>query len=522
MYRCLLCGTREVLGAIDVVSHRSEHRKANSISYVKFQEVGPDNSSEETGEQTMVKSAAESVERSVWTKRNSAKSPVTMTQSMGQTERGLSRIRKAAKQNAHLQFNNLYSHLTLTLLRDAYFNLKKKAATGVDEVSWEDYGEDLERKLEELHRKLHTEQYKPQPSKRIWIPKPDGKQRPVGMAAVEDKVVQQALLWIMENVYEEDFLGFSYGFRPKRSQHNALDAVYVALTQKKVSWVLDADIKGFFDALSHEWLLKFIQHRITDRRVLRLTEKFLKAGVSEEGQWSKTVEGTPQGSVISPLYANIYLHYVLDLWVHQWRKKYARGELYVIRYADDSVYCFQYQSDAKAFHVMLQRRLEKFGLSLHETKTRLIEFGRFAESNRTARNERKPETFSFLGFTHICARRRVDGKYTVLRKTINKKQIASLNKLKTEIMRCRSLNVHIQGAWLRSVVWGYFNYYGVPGNRNSLECFRTEVCRAWFRSLRRRSHKATKLNWFKFRWLVKRYIPSVRNTHPYPNQRFYV
>ena len=447
---------------------------------------------------------------------------MTTTQSVGQTDSGLSRIRKAAKENADLRFNNLYSHLSLSLLWEAYFNLKKQAASGVDGVSWEDYGKDLRPKLKILHCKLHTNQYKPQAPKRVWIPKPDGTQRPIGIAAVEDKIVQQALLWIMESVYEEDFQGFSYGFRPGRSQHNALDAVYIALTQKKVSWVLDADIKGFFNHISHEWMLTFIKHRITDRRVLGLTELFLKAGVSEDGQWSRTVGGTPQGAVISPLYANIYLHYVLDLWVRQWRKKHARGEVYVVRYADDSIYGFQHQSDAKAFHYLLQKRLEKFGLSLHENKTRLIEFGRFAEANRLARKVGKPETFSFLGFTHICAKKRSDGRFIVRRKTISKKQTTKLNKLKVEIARCRQLNVHLQGAWLRSVVWGYYNYYGVPGNRKSLEGFRSEVCRAWFKSLRRRSQKATKLNWYKFQWLIRRYIPSVKNTHPYPSQRFYV
>lgn len=340
--------------------------------------------------------------------------------------------------------------------------------------------------------------------------------------ALEDKVVQQALSWIIQSIYETDFLGFSYGFRPGRSQHDALDAVYVAIMQKKVSWVLDADIKGFFDKISHEWLMKFLAHRITDRKTLRLAEQFLKAGVEEDGKWSKTVVGTPQGSVISPLYANIYLHYVLDLWVEQWRQKRARGEVYIIRYADDFVVGFQYKTDGEQFHQDLQARLNHFGLTLHETKTRLIEFGRFAQSNRQARKEGKPETFTFLGFVHACAQRRNDGKFTVRRKTIAKRQRATTKRVKDELRKQMHASVQRQGMWLSSVVRGFYNYFGVPGNLGSLNAFRTQICRMWLRTLRRRSQKGGKYTWCKFQRLVKRYIPSVKTSHPYPNQRLCV
>lgn len=456
------------------------------------------------------------------TKRNSGDKPVTVTQRAGKTDCGLTRIGAAAEKDSQLQFNNLYHHITQARLHTAYFSLKRKAASGIDDITWEDYGENLVARLEDLHARLHKGCYRPQASKRTWIAKADGKQRPIGIAALEDKIVQQTLVWIIQSIYEADFLGFSYGFRPGRSQHNALDAVYVALTQKKISWVLDADIKGFFDNISHEWLMKFLKHRITDRKTLRLVEQFLTAGVEEDGKWSKTVVGTPQGAVISPLLANIYLHYVLDLWVQQWRKKHARGEVYIVRYADDFVMGFQYKDDGENFHRHLQKRLNHFELALHETKTRLIEFGRFAQSNRERAGKSKPETFSFLGFVHICGKRRSNGSYTILRKTIAKKQRTTTKRVKEELFKRINLNVHLQGQWLASIVRGFNQYYGVPGNRKSLDAFRTQICCMWLKVLRRRSHKAAKYNWFKFQRLVKRYIPSAKNFHPYPNQRLCV
>ena len=465
---------------------------------------------------------AEPVERRVVTERNSGDKPMTMTQRMGEMDCGLTRIREAAKKDSQLRFDNLYHHLTLTRLNDAYFNLKRDAATGVDDVTWKAYGENLAEKIQDLHTRLHKGSYHPQPSKRIWIEKSDGTKRPIGIAALEDKIVQQALGWIIQSIYESDFLGFSYGFRPERSQHNALDAVYVALTQRKISWVLDADIKGFFDNISHEWLMKFLKHRIADRKTLHLLEQFLTAGVDEDGDWSKTVVGTPQGSVTSPLIANIYLHYVLDLWAQQWRKKRAQGEVYIVRYADDFVVGFQYKGDGELFHHQLQRRLKHFELTLHETKTRLIEFGRFAQSNREKAGKGKPETFSFLGFVHVCGQRRSDGKFTVLRITIAKKQRTTIKRIKEELFKRINTNVHLHGQWLASVVRGFNNYYGVPGNLKSLNEFRTQICCIWLKVLRRRSHKAAKYNWFKFQRLVKRYIPSAKNSHPYPNQRLSV
>jgi RNA-directed DNA polymerase len=334
--------------------------------------------------------------------------------------------------------------------------------------------------------------------------------------------VQKAMVLVLQSIYEEDFLGFSYGFRPGRNQHHALDALYMAIMTRKVGWVLDADIRGFFDALDHGWLMKFVEHRVGDPRMLRLVGKFLRAGVSEEGQWSRTEQGTPQGAVLSPLLANVYLHYVLDLWVDQWRKRHARGEVYIVRYADDFVMGFQFRSDAQGFVEALRNRLGKFGLELHEGKTRLIEFGRFAASNRRERGEGKPETFDFLGFTHYCATRRSDGKFTVRRKTIAKRMRAKLVEIREALKRIRCRPVGWQGEWLGAVVRGHLNYYGVPGNMASLSSFRDQAVEAWLKALRRRSHKARRLTWDRFGRWVEKWIPLARITHPYPNARLRV
>jgi len=452
--------------------------------------------------------------------RKAEQAAATSTQSGEPTDSGLLGLRNAARRDARLTFNNLLHQINVNRLTKAYFALNRKAAMGVDGQSWEAYGENLYSNLTALHQCIHKGSYKPQPSKRIWIPKANGQQRPIGIAALEDKIVQQALVWVLESIYEEDFLGFSYGFRPGRSQHHALDALYIALTQKKVSWVLDADIQGFFDHLDHEWLMQFIRHRVSDKRVLDILVRTLRAGVEEDGRRTRTRIGTPQGAVISPLLANIYLHYVLDLWVHQWRKRHARGEVYIIRYADDFVLGFQYQSDGKALHAALVKRLAQFGLRLHPDKTRLIEFGRFAASNRKARGEGKPETFDFLGFTHICAIRS-DGAATVRRHTIAKRQRATLLRIKEWLMRNLMVNVHDQGRRLRKVLNGLINYYGVPGNGKSLQTFRTEICRAWRKALRRRGNKRP-INWVNTTKLIRFWIPSVRIVHPYPNQRWCV
>ena len=435
---------------------------------------------------------------------------------------GLDRIRIAAKRDKALRFTNLMHHITVDLLRDGYYELKRDAASGVDDVTWQEYGERLEERLPGLHERVQSGRYRAKPSKRIWIPKADGRQRPIGITALEDKIVQQVVVWILNQIYEEDFLGFSYGFRPARSQHNALDALWVGITRRKVSWVCDADVRRFFDAMDHKWIVKFVEHRIADPRMIRLIRKWLRAGVSEDGQWSKTKVGTPQGSVISPILANIYLHYVLDLWVNKWRKSKARGEVIIVRYADDFVMGFEYRRDAKQFTHELCERLCIFGLELNQDKTRLIEFGRFAESNRKSRGQGKPETFDFLGFTHICGKTPKKKRFTITRKTIAKRMRAKVTEMRVEILKRRHDPVPEIGKWLKSVVRGHLNYYGVPGNRCSTDSFRTQIIRAWLHAMRRRSHKARKLTWARFRRLVKTWIPTAKTTHPYPFQRFRV
>jgi RNA-directed DNA polymerase len=435
---------------------------------------------------------------------------------------GLARIRRAARRDKALRFTNLLHHITEELLREGYYALKRDAASGVDAVSWREYGERLEDRLASLHERVQSGRYQAKPSKRIWIPKADGRQRPIGIAALEDKIVQQAVVWILNQIYEEDFLGFSYGFRPGRSQHNALDALWVGITQRKVDWVCDADVRGFFDAIDHKWLVKFVEHRIGDPRMIRLIRKWLRAGVSEDGQWSKTKVGTPQGAVISPILANIYLHYVLDLWVNKWRKSEAHGDVIIVRYADDFVVGFQYRRDVEQFKHDLCERLRNFGLELNQDKTRLIEFGRFATANRKARGQGKPETFDFLGFTHICGQTPKKQRFTIIRKTMAKRMRAKIREMRIETLRRRHEPVPEIGKWLRSVVQGHLNYYGVPGNRHSTDAFRTEIIRAWLHAMRRRSHKARNLTWARFQRLVKTWIPTAKTTHPYPFERLRV
>ncbi len=420
-----------------------------------------------------------------------------------------------------MRFTALLHHVTAPLLLNSYYELKKQAAPGVDGMTWQQYGTGLTERINDLHDRVQRGAYRAQPSKRAYIPKEDGRPRPLGIASLEDKIVQQALVTVLNEIYEQDFKGFSYGFRPSRSAHDALDALSVGLIRKKVNWVLDADIRGFFDNVDHGWMLKFLQHRIADRRVLRLVSKWLKAGVSEEGTWSETKVGTPQGAVISPLLANIYLHYVLDLWAHRWREKHAEGDVILTRYADDFVMGFQHRAEAERFLEELQERLRKFGLELHPEKTRLIEFGRFAASNRKQRGEGKPETFNFLGFTHICGVTRITGRYTVRRKTIAKRLRAKLREVKGQLRRRWHRPIAETGKWLRSVVQGYFNYHAVPGNYGSLDTFRYQVARAWRRALTRRSQR-TRITWERYANLVARWLPRPRILHPYPNERFAV
>lgn len=433
--------------------------------------------------------------------------------------RGLLGVREAAQRDKKQRFTSLLHHLTPELLRASFFDLKKQAAPGVDGQTWRDYAEDFERRIDDLHERIHRGAYRAKPSKRTYIPKSDGKLRPLGIAALEDKIVQQAARTVLECIYEQDFLGFSYGYRPRRDAHRALDALYVAIAKRKVNWVLDADIRGFFDNISHEWLMKFLEHRIADRRMLRLLKKWLRAGVSEDGEWSPTKVGTPQGAVISPLYANVFLHYVLDLWIEAWRKRRARGEVSIVRYADDFVIGFREESDARRCLAELKERFAQFGLELHPEKTRLIEFGRYAEERRTKRGAGRPETFDFLGFTHISGKTR-KGEFTIHRHTARKKFQAKLAELKAKLRRKMHFDLCEVGAWLRSVVRGWYLYNAVPGNFRRLQQFRRAIQRLWYRTLRRRSQRGRRFTWKKFARVCEPWLPPPRILHPYPSVRF--
>jgi RNA-directed DNA polymerase len=465
--------------------------------------------------------AAESVEGRGSTKGNAAETLLAPDSEPGKRGIGLRGVREAAKRDKRMRFTALLHHVTPELLRASYLALKRSAAPGVDGVTWHAYGRDLEQRLDELHGRVHRGTYRAQPSKRAWIPKADGRQRPLGIAALEDKIVQQAVKTVLEQVYEEDFLGFSYGFRPGRSCHNALDALSVGIAHRKVNWVLDADIRGFFDNIDHQWLLRFLEHRIADRRILRLIRKWLVAGVSEDGQWSKTTLGTPQGSVISPILANIFLHYVFDLWANQWRGRHARGSVIMVRYADDFVVGFQDQGDAERFLRDLRRRFEQFGLQLHPDKTRLLEFGRYAAERRAKRGQGRPETFNFLGFTHCCGTTR-KGAFTIKRKSTAKRLRAKLQEIKLQLRDRRHEAVDAVGRWLRSVVQGWFNYHAVPGNSSCLDQFRTQVQRLWRQVLRTRSQKGDRWTWARMQRLIRRWLPTARILHPYPDERLIV
>ncbi len=464
---------------------------------------------------------AEAVEERGLAKGNSVRHNRDRAQDRVALQNALDRIRQAAGQDRELRFTTLWHHVyDVRQLREAYYSMKKNASPGVDGQTWPQYGQELENNLQDLSDRLRRGAYRAKPVRRVYIPKADGRQRPLGLPTLEDKIVQRATAEVLNSIYETDFLGFSYGFRPGRSQHNALDALSVGITRRKVSWVLDADIRGFYDAVDHDWLVKFVEHRIADRRVVRHIKKWLNAGVMEDGNRIRMKEGTPQGSSVSPILANVYLHYVFDLWIQQWRQKHARGEMIVVRYADDIVVGFQYKSDAEQLLQEMRKRFRKFNLELHPDKTHLLEFGRFASENREKRGGGKPETFDFLGFTHICGKKR-NGKFTVLRKTAKKKMRAKLKAVKTELRRRLHDPVPEVGTWLASVVRGHAHYYGVPRNSKAINQFRHLVTRMWFRSLRRRSQK-TRLTWERMTRLIKRWIPNVRITHPYPEQRLYV
>jgi RNA-directed DNA polymerase len=465
------------------------------------------------------RSSAERVEGSCSTEGNTEEAHTCRTQGREHVSQGLGGVREAARRDKQQKFTALLHHVTTDLLRDSYYSLKRKAAPGVDGVTWEQYGEGLEGRLKDLQDRVHRGAYRAQPSRRTYIPKADGRQRPLGIAALEDKIVQQAVVTVLNQIYEEDFLGFSYGFRPGRKPHDALDALWVGLKRRRVNWVLDLDVRGFFDNVSHEWLVKFIEHRIADRRIIRLIQKWLKAGVSEEGEWSETTVGTPQGAVASPLLANIYLHYVFDVWVKQWRRKSARGDVIVVRYADDAVLGFEHRNEADAFLGQLRERMQKFGLELHPEKTRLIEFGRYAEEHRERRGEGKPETFDFLGFTHSCGKTWKGNWFTIRRQTAKKRLRSKLQAVKQELRKRWHKRVVDNGEWLRSVVQGYFNYHAVPGNFVALRTFQREVARMWLAALRRRS-QWDRHSWERFRPIMDRYLPSPQILHPLPGVRF--
>src|SRR5271167_2324867 len=463
--------------------------------------------------------AAEGMEGRGLAKGNPPQPNASRTPSRSDAPSALERVRQAAKKDRQLRFTALLHHIyNLDTLRRAYFSLKKEAAAGVDGETWRHYGETWEDNLRDLSERLKRGAYRAKPVRRVYIPKADGRQRPLGVTALEDKIAQRATVEVLNAIYETDFLGFSYGFRPGRSPHHALDALYTGLLTKKVNWVLDLDIKGFFDGISQEWLVKFIEHRVADRRVVRLIQKWLHAGVLEDGKRIRVEEGTPQGGSASPLLANIYLHYVFDLWVQAWRQKWAHGDMIIVRFADDIVLGFQVKSDADQFRAELTARMRKFNLELHPQKTRLLEFGPFAINNRQRRAEGKPETFNFLGFTHICGKKRSNGMYTVLRQTIRQRLQAKLNEVKAELRRRRHDPVPEQGQWLQAVVRGHLRYYGVPMNQPALWIFRFQVGRLWHRALSRRSQNGRVL-WDRMRRLINRWLPRPTVCHPYPLRR---
>ena len=465
--------------------------------------------------------STEPVEERGSTKRNDGQSALHRTPSRTKRRsRGLHGVREAARKDSTLKFTALLHHVNEDCLTAAFFNLKKRAAVGIDGVTWHDYEQDLETNIADLHGRIHRGAYRAKPSRRAWIPKPDGRQRPLGIAALEDKIVQQAVLWVLQSIYEQDFLGFSYGFRPGRSQHNALDALDVAITSKKVNWILDADIEGYFDSINHEWLVEFLEHRIGDRRILRLIRKWLRAGVREEGEWSRTIVGAPQGSVISPLLSNVFLHYVFDLWIEWWRKNRCHGDVVVVRYADDFVIGFESHREATACLEELQSRFAKFGLKLHEGKTRLIEFGRYANERRERRGKRRPETFDFLGFTHKCAKTRKQGWFTIHRHSMARRMRATLQAIKAKLRKRMHRPLGETARWLRSVVQGWLNYHAVPSNSNRIGRFVDEVARLWLHVIRRRSQRGRYWNWERMHRLVRKHLPRPRIIHPYPEQRF--
>jgi len=465
-------------------------------------------------------SAAEPVEPRAGTKGNADQQSMRRAQSRESVSQALERIRKVARERKKEKFTALLHHLSIDLLGEAFFELKRDAAPGVDGLTWRTYEADLDRNLTDLHERVHRGAYRALPSRRTYIPKGDGKQRPLAIAALEDKIVQRATVAVLNAIYEEDFLGFSYGFRPGRGTHNALDALAVGIDSTKVNWIIDADIRSFFDELSQEWLVRFLEHRIGDRRIIHLIQKWLKVGILEDGIVTVSGRGTGQGAVISPLLANIYLHYAFDLWAARWRRRKATGDMIIVRYADDFIVGFQHEADARRFLDEMRARLQEFALTLHPDKTRLIEFGRHAAANRKQRGLGKPETFNFLGFTFICGTTR-QGNFQLYRKTRRDRMREKLRKVKEAMRQRMHQSIPEQGSWLRQVVLGYFNYHAVPTNFAALTAFREEITKRWRRVLSRRSQKGD-LNWDQVNRLIDDWLPKPRILHPWPNKRLAV
>jgi RNA-directed DNA polymerase len=466
------------------------------------------------------KPAAEWVEPRTGTEGNADPPRTRRTQSRDSVSQGLERVRQAARQRMKQTFTALLHHVTIDSLRDAFLALRRRAAPGVDGVTWQDYETGLEGHLQDLHSRVHRGTYRALPVRRRLIPKPDGRQRPLGIAALEDKIVQRAVVTVLNAIYEEDFLGFSYGFRPGRGQHDALDALCVAIKGKRVNWILDADIRSFFDEIDQEWLIRFLEHRVGDERIIRLVRKWLKAGVLDEGQWSVSEKGTPQGAVASPLLANVYLHYVFDLWAQQWRKHEASGDMIVVRYADDLVMGFEHEADARRFWDAMRERFERFALELHGDKTRLLEFGRYAIERRQRNGQGRPQTFNFLGFTFICGRSR-RGAFLLRRHTRRDRMREALRKVKEELRHRRHDSIAEQGRWLKSVVTGYFAYHAVPTNAQAIGAYRHHVIDLWRRSLKRRSQK-DRMTWARMGRLACEWLPPPHVLHPWPQDRMAV
>src|SRR5262245_47691096 len=464
--------------------------------------------------------AAELVEQRAGAKGNANEQSTHRTQGRERVSQALERVRQAARLRKEEKFTALLHHVNVDLLREAFFALKRDAAPGVDGVTWQAYEADLDLNLTDLASRVHRGAYRALPSRRTYIPKADGRQRPLAVAALEDKIVQRATAEVLNCIYEEDFLGFSYGFRPGRGQHNALDALCVGITTKKVNFILDADIQSFFDEVSQNWLVRFVEHRVGDTRIIRLIQTWLKAGVLEDGTVTVGEKGTGQGSVISPLLANVYLHYTFDLWAERWRRHEATGDMIIVRFADDIVVGFEHESDARRFWDAMRKRLEEFSLSLHPDKTRLIEFGRHAASRRAQRGLGKPETFKFLGFVFICGHSR-KGKFLIKRKSRRDRMRAKLEEIKQELRRRMHQPIPDQGHWLAQVIRGYFIYHAVPTNFPALSAFRYHIRRLWLRTLRRRSQKDS-FSWERITKLANDFLPEPKILHPWPNVRFAV